>query len=191
MFSLTCPNCGASVDAEDGLDTFYCKYCGYKIMLDGQSDAAYRAKTRVKQMFHEEKMLDKMQAQERYKLNQKNREEYEKIKRGILIAVACVALFFIVFGGFFGSAKRKSDKEEAMLQELVEEIQVDIANGDFDVAYVKAQSIRCTENWSDEIEEKWDNTRKAVIDQIILAEKEATGKSEHKPEKDGLFGLFD
>ena len=28
--TLKCPNCGASIDIEDGIDTFYCKYCGYK-----------------------------------------------------------------------------------------------------------------------------------------------------------------
>lgn len=27
--SLFCPNCGASLEVEDGLDTFFCKYCGY------------------------------------------------------------------------------------------------------------------------------------------------------------------
>ena len=74
---------------------------------------------------------------------------------------------------------------------MVEEIQVDIDNGDFDTAYIKAQTIIHTCPYSDEVEEKWDNTRKAVIDQIIQAEKEVTGKSTHKPEKDGLFGLFD
>ena len=50
LSSLSCPNCGASVEIEDGIDTFFCKYCGYKIILEGQSDAAYRAKTKVKRM---------------------------------------------------------------------------------------------------------------------------------------------
>ena len=57
--SLYCPNCGAAVKPVDGLDTFYCQYCGYQIHLDGMSDEAYKARTRVKQMEHEERMQDK------------------------------------------------------------------------------------------------------------------------------------
>lgn len=70
---------------------------------------------------------------------------------------------------------------------MVEEIQDDIDDGVFDEAYIKAQSIKYTADWSSEIEDKWDNIRKEVIDQIIEAEKEATGSSSHKPEKDGWF----
>ena len=49
---------------EDGLDIFFCKYCGYKIIIEGQSDAAYRAKTRIKEMEHDERMVDKKYAHE-------------------------------------------------------------------------------------------------------------------------------
>ena len=49
----------------------------------------------------------------------------------------------------------------------------DIENEDFDEAYIKAQSIKHTSPWSDEVEEKWENTRKEMIGQIIKAEKEA------------------
>ena len=33
-FALKCPNCNGDLTIEDGLDTFFCMYCGYKIMLD-------------------------------------------------------------------------------------------------------------------------------------------------------------
>lgn len=62
--SLYCPNCGAAVTPVDGLDTFYCQYCGYQIHLDGMSDEAYKARTKVKQMEHEERMQDKKAAKE-------------------------------------------------------------------------------------------------------------------------------
>ena len=58
MKILKCPNCNAALEIENGLDTFYCKYCGYKILLNGQSKAAYRAKTRIKEMEHDERMAD-------------------------------------------------------------------------------------------------------------------------------------
>ena len=64
--SLICPKWGATLEIEDGLDIFYCKYCGNRIVLEGQSKAAYRAKTKVKQMEHDERMVDKKHNQERY-----------------------------------------------------------------------------------------------------------------------------
>ena len=56
---LYCPNCGAPVTPIDGLDTFYCSYCGYKIQMTGISNASYRARTKIKRMEHKERMRDK------------------------------------------------------------------------------------------------------------------------------------
>lgn len=187
-YALKCPNCNGDLTVEDGLDTFFCKYCGYKIVLEGQSDAAYRAKTRIKGMEHDERMADKKYAHEKYKIEQKTKSEFSKVKLGILIGVACVLGFVLIFAFAYGG----SVKQEKELEELVEEIQEDIEDEDFDSAYIKAQSIKYTADWSSDIEEKWENTRKEVIDQIIEAEIEATGSSSHKPEKEGFFdGWFD
>ena len=73
--SLFCPNCGASLDVEDGIDTFFCKYCGYKIMLQGHSKAAYEAKVRVKHMEHRERIQEKKNAQERYRMETARKEQ--------------------------------------------------------------------------------------------------------------------
>ncbi len=187
-YTLKCPNCDGNLEVEDSLDTFFCQYCGCKIIIDGQSDAAYRAKARIKGMEHDEQMADKKYEHERYKIDQKNKHEHSKIKVDIIIAVACVVGFLVLFGGYF----RNSIKQEEELQQLVDDIMIDIDNEDFDTAYIKAQSIKYTADWSSDIEDKWDNTRKEVINQIIEAEKEVTGKSSHKPEKDGWFdGWFD
>lgn len=45
---LKCSNCGAVLDVEDGLDTFYCKYCGSKVIVSGQDPAAIHAKAEIK-----------------------------------------------------------------------------------------------------------------------------------------------
>ena len=45
---LKCPNCGATLEVEDELDMFFCKYCGTKIIVDGRSDAAIKAKADIK-----------------------------------------------------------------------------------------------------------------------------------------------
>lgn len=78
MHVLKCPNCGANLDVEDGLDTFYCKYCGYKIVLEGQSDQAYRSKENIQRMRHKELMFDKKVEYEKYKDKKKNRRKGER-----------------------------------------------------------------------------------------------------------------
>lgn len=45
---LKCPNCSATLDYEDGLDILFCKYCGTRIIISGQSDAAFRAKADIR-----------------------------------------------------------------------------------------------------------------------------------------------
>lgn len=44
MIDLKCPSCGAQLKAEDGLETFYCQYCGHRIILAEQSKETVRAK---------------------------------------------------------------------------------------------------------------------------------------------------
>lgn len=185
--AVKCPNCGAALEDVDNLDTFFCKYCGYKIILDGQSDESYRAKVKIKAMEHAERMATKKFEQERYKIEQENNSKHKENKMSFIITavIFTVLISFCVIS--FCSAERKSKKQEAELQQLVDEIMVDIDNGDFNTAYIKAQSIDYTADWSSDIDEKWDNTRREVINQIIEAEKEKTGKSTHKPEKKGFW----
>lgn len=191
-YALKCPNCGGHLTVEDGLDIFFCKYCGYRIVLEGQSDAAYRAKTRIHGMAHDERMADKKYEHEKYRIKQKANQDRSDALIPFLAILVVFGAFFVLINFFATTEENKSIKQEQELHALVDEIMIDINNEDFESAYIKAQSISYTENWSDEIEEKWERTRKEVINQIIEAEKEATGSSSHKPEKDGWFwGWFD
>lgn len=70
-------------------------------------------------MEHDEQMADKKYEHERYKIDQKNKHEHSKIKVGIIIAVACVVGYLVLFGGYFGSLERNSIKQEE-LQQLVD-----------------------------------------------------------------------
>lgn len=184
--SLKCPNCDAVLEIEDGIDTFFCKYCGNKIVLTDMSDAFYNAKVQVKAMEHQERMQDKKYEQERYKLDKKeqrkNKEKKRKIIIGMGIALAYV-LFYVCFFCSFDVMKQESIKEEEHLQEIVEEVMVDIENDDFDEAYIKANTIHYTSGWSSDIEEKWDEIREGLLDRIEEAEKEANGG--------GFFDWFD
>lgn len=59
-----------------------------------------------------------------------------------------------------------SDKQEQELQAIVDEIEVDIQNGDYDAALIKANGLYYTKDWSSDIEKKWDNTREGLIELI-------------------------
>ena len=197
---LKCPNCEGDLQIEDGIDTFFCKYCGYKIVLEGQSDEAYRSKTAVRGMEHEEKMLDKQISHERYKIEKEQEKEKENTK-GLLVLFVLFAAFLAILIACIvafnnGPVKESSDKEEQRLQQIVDEVLFDIENEDFDKAYIKAQSIKCDGLVSKDFREKWDDTRKAVIDRIIVAEKKVTGNTTYEPEietekKDIFDKLFD
>ena len=182
--SLFCPNCGASLEVEDGLDTFFCKYCGYKILLQGQSKAAYDAKVRVKHMEHKERLQDKRDAQERYRMEFKQKDERRTlaIVFGILGAIIAMCLIISAVGN---AGAKKQDRE---LQDIVDQIMIDIENEDFAAAYVKANSLYWDDSWTSEGEDKWDATRKEIIKQIEEAEKKATGSitnSSNEDEDDG------
>lgn len=184
--SLFCPNCGASLDVEDGIDTFFCKYCGYKIMLQGQSKAAYEAKVRVKHMEHKEHLQDKKNAQERYRMESARKEQKWGLIVGLGILVAVMVLCFVITT--VGNAGAK--KQEQKLQAIVDEIMIDIENEDFAAAYIKANSLYWDGSWTSEGEDKWDATRNEIIKQIEEAEKAATGSSSHESTEDADDGGF-
>ena len=185
--SLFCPNCGASLEVEDGLDTFFCKYCGYKILLQGQSKAAYDAKVRVKHMEHKERLQEKRDAQERYRMEFKQKDERRTLAIVFGIFGAIIAMCLIISA--VGNAGAK--KQERELQAIVDQIMIDIENEDFAAAYVKANSLYWDDSWTSEGEDKWDATRKEIIKQIEEAEKNATGSttnsSDEGEDDDGGF----
>ena len=178
--SLFCPNCGASLEVEDGLDTFFCKYCGYKILLQGQSKAAYDAKVRVKHMEHKERLQEKRDAQERYRMEFKQKDERRTLAIVFGIFGAIIAMCLIISA--VGNAGAK--KQERELQAIVDQIMIDIEDEDFAAAYVKANSLYWDDSWTSEGEDKWDATRKEIIKQIEEAEKNATGSTTNSSDED-------
>lgn len=171
--TLRCPNCGATLEIEDGLDTFFCKYCGHHIILEDQSDAAYKAKVKVKYMEHKERLQDKRNEQERYKMEFHQKDERHSSALLLGFTGAIVLLFIIM--SIFGNAGAK--KQDQQLQKVVDEIMVDIKNENFADAYVKANTLYWDDSWTSEGEEKWNATRKEIIHQIEKAEKSKTGST--------------
>ena len=79
MVKLVCPHCGAALSVENGLDSFYCQYCGGKILLTGQDKSIIDAKVKLKEFEHRERLQNNQYAfQERA---QKSNQDYELKKR--------------------------------------------------------------------------------------------------------------
>lgn len=129
-------------------------------------------------MEHDERMADKQLEHEKYKIAQKIKREGMDNKL-VITLMLCIVLFLIIT---FACDKRESRKEEVQLQQLVEEVQTEIANKDFDAARIKVQSIQYTAGWSSDIEEKWDNIREELVKQLEDAE-QAEQKAQKAAEK--------
>ena len=85
---------------------------------------------------------------------------------GLSLAImAALGISFFVIKGCSHSLK------ERQLQQTVQEIQVDIANEDYDAALVKAQTLHMDDDWSSESEEHWDQQRESLIE--LIKEKKA------------------
>ncbi|MDD6310744.1 MAG: hypothetical protein PUB09_02265 [Firmicutes bacterium] len=65
-------------EIEDCLDTFYCTFCGTKVIFESQSNAAYRAKVELKEMQHAEIMLEKRIEQGKYLMELKQKAFVKK-----------------------------------------------------------------------------------------------------------------
>ena len=118
LITVICPHCGANLNVDDGLDTFYCQFCGTKIFLDELSDAAYDAKTKVKNMQHQETMADKKYDYKKFKIASKFRERSQDFKYAILFFVIPMLILSLMFGYM----KASSNREEVKLQKIVEEV---------------------------------------------------------------------
>ena len=99
----------------------------------------------------------------------------------VFLVLACVVGSFISLKSSLDSSEEASDRQEEELQAIVDEVLQDIENGNFREAYIKAERIRYTESWSSEIEDKWDATREAVIEQIEEAENQANKDEDGNP----------
>lgn len=74
FIQLKCPNCQATLDAEDTLDTIFCKYCGARIVVADQSKDIIEAKTKLKMADEQLEMEKERHRQEMEKKEFENRE---------------------------------------------------------------------------------------------------------------------
>ncbi len=172
LMALRCPNCGSRINGVDGLDTFYCKYCGYQIMMEDMSGAAYAAKTRVRELESEEDLYDMSLAQERFKMKFQREEERHAMKWLMILLLACMSLLFF----FAWQEKKEKQERQEELQGLVEDVMEYIDEGNFKKAYATAEQIKWDGGMFNSETRKWNKTRRRLIKEIEKAEKAAKKK---------------
>lgn len=178
MSILKCPQCGANLEVENDLDVCYCKYCGCRIIMHGRSDEAYKAEAKIKGMAHEETMLDKQIAFEKYKM-QAAKEEKQAENRsearymvGAFVFIGLCVLFII---WTFTTIGRDAAKQTKKLNDIVEQARTEMDAGDYAKAYEDAESIEWWDEDDSEKQKKWNKIRENLIDDIVEAEKADTG----------------
>ena len=90
---IRCPNCNAELEIEDGIDTFFCKYCGTKIIVDGQSDAIIKAKADIRKAEIEKELREKEMT---FELRQQEQKSKDSFRNGLLAILASGIL--LLFG---------------------------------------------------------------------------------------------
>lgn len=102
VLKMHCPSCGASVDVQNGIDTFYCSHCGTKLLVSGQDKDTLNAKVTLRIA---EKKLDL-----EYEDKERQRQyEFEKEKYGnktLLVSTLIMLVFLLLIvillnSGFF------------------------------------------------------------------------------------------
>ena len=98
FIQLKCPNCNANLEAEDTLDTIYCKYCGTRIAVADQTKELIEAKTKLKMA---DKELEREQVLHQQEMEKKRYEDKQSIKTALYIIILMPAMLITVFGALW------------------------------------------------------------------------------------------
>ena len=90
VHQLKCPNCNASLEVENGLDTFFCNYCGTKIFIDDQNEATIQAKVDIRKAELEKDLKEK-------ELEIKHKQD-ERDTKMLIYSCLAIALIGVLFG---------------------------------------------------------------------------------------------
>ena len=167
FIKLKCPQCDADLEIENGIDLFYCKYCGCRLMLDGQNKYVVAAKVRQKEVEHERYKMN-FAAQEKEKDYKREKESNKNLLVGFIAFFAIMALIFIVTTA---SGNMSVRREEHKLEKIENEVRTLISQGRYDEALTRVEQIRYENDWSTEPKKKWDKTREALIKEIKSKQK--------------------
>lgn len=169
MIKLKCPQCNADLEIGNGIDTFFCTYCGCRLMLDGQNRHVLKAKTRLKELEHEEYKL-RHESKEKDKEFQRETEREKSSNRMVLIGIGICLLVVLASILGYHALERKTEKEiaieEIRLQSIVDTIHSLMVDGEFDQASALTEQIKWTYNKYTSHVDKWETIRTSLVQEI-------------------------
>ena len=170
MISLKCPHCNANLEVQDSIDSFFCMYCGSKVMIEGMSKDAYKAKVKIKALEFLDRASDKRNEQKRFILNNLNEERRRQDKSTNQALLGMGIFILLIFGLVLvpGIIGHKNNIKE--LKETESQLSQAIINEDYDLALILANQLYYTGDWSSEVEEAWNTKRENYI--AIIEEKQ-------------------
>jgi len=174
MQILECPKCHATLENDnENLGTFFCKYCGQKIVVEELQDAAIKAKVREMELEQEEKKMALEHKQQNFVYQQekdKDKQQWKKMLIGVGIFAAVMVVYFTAISSI-GSEHKKLVKQ---LRKTEIEVQEAIREGDYDYAMIKVNELRLDDNYSEEQTKQWDEKREDYI--ALIKSKQAAKK---------------
>ena len=101
FISVKCPECGASIDVEEGRQQIFCSYCGAKVMVQNDNEYIYHHidEAQIKQAeVNQEVQLRKMEIIER-KHAAAERTKKVKIILSVILVIVAIIFMGLGFGG--------------------------------------------------------------------------------------------
>lgn len=176
IIPIVCPKCNASIQIDTTRDFCYCTYCGTKLYVDDDSIKTITINYNHNYTKTDKAKIRKIEAEEHIREMEyahANKKQSNKFKMAllewifiILILVGCYAALMSI--GY--EEKKEQEKQIAYFEQLVTEIEQDIADGNYTEARNKANKIQYTANYSSDEEKKWNKTRKRLLKEIDYAE---------------------
>ena len=168
MYKLKCPYCKADLLEEDGLETFYCKYCGGKIILSGQNQDVLRYKIRERDSARRSREKEEELEREFRRANQQIEIERRKDNASIKSTFkpfATIAVLLFIPVALIGVVLLFQLQADKRLDVLYDEIQVLVEEGKYDEALRKSENLS-----GGTYERHWDDKRTGIQQQIRQAQ---------------------
>lgn len=169
MEKLICPHCGAALSVGNEIDSFYCQFCGGKILVTGQDKNAISAKVKLKEFEHKERIHKSNQEHELNKIKVEQRET----KWGTSILLL---LLLLIFGfGFLLTRSARNDKLEhqaviARLYSIEEQVGKAMDEKDYEKALFYANQLY-SDGYSSTDKDIWNSKRESFISMIKDAQR--------------------
>lgn len=189
FISVTCPNCGAKLEFEDGIDTFFCQHCGHQIIADGLNPEIIREKSKIEQLKlkqqHEREMAEWRRAgrNERMKIyneredKKEEREDKRRRRKEIREFISSPGIFVVIFlmaVALFVSTQLNTCQQSAQLENIEASIEQHIDNEEFDEArkdLIKLKEQNTGKSSDDKKNDEGDGAQKTWNEKIAYYEK--------------------